>query len=170
MIQETTVFVSIPGTNRLYRSTNFGSAFTEVLNTNASQNDGFYIALTEDSAGNLYTATYSNSISPLLPSVLKSTDGGATWTVIQTFGSVHLHNVKFNPANGYLYVATAEWTQGYNNTQCERIFRSKDLGKTWSNVINRPAEIQGYGPTIYAQMLFNDNWVYLGTDKAYQIN
>ena len=76
------VFVSIPTTNRLYRSINFGSSFTEVLNTNGSQNDGFYIDLTEDSQGNLYTATYCNSISPLLPSVLKSIDGGATWKTI----------------------------------------------------------------------------------------
>ena len=165
-----TLFVSVPGTNRLYRSTNFGSSFTQVLNTNGTQNDGFYIAMTQDSSGNLYTATYSNSISPLLPSVLKSADDGATWTIIQAFGSVHLHNVKFNPANGYLYVATSEWAQGYNNTQCERIFRSKDLGKTWGIVINRPAEIQGYGPTIYSLMMFNDNWVYLGTDQAYQVN
>jgi hypothetical protein len=163
-------FISIPATNRLYRSTNFGSSFTEVLNTNGSQNDGLYITLTEDSQGNLYTATYCNSISPLQPSVLESIDGGATWKIIATFDSVHLHAVKFNPSNGFLYVATSEWTQGYSNTQCERIFRSKDLGKTWSIVVNRPAEIQGYGPTIYAQILFNESWVYLGTDKAYQIN
>ena len=58
------VFVSIPGTNRLYRSTNFGSSFSQVLNTNGTQNDGFYIALTEDSTRNLYSATYSNSIYP----------------------------------------------------------------------------------------------------------
>jgi hypothetical protein len=163
-------FISIPATNRLYRSTNFGSSFTEVLNTNGSQNDGLYVTLTEDSQGNLYTATYCNSISPLQPSVLESIDGGATWKIIATFDSVHLHAVKFNPSNGFLYVATSEWTQGYSNTQCERIFRSKDLGQTWSIVVNRPAEIQGYGPTIYAQILFNDSWVYLGTDKAYQIN
>ena len=164
------IFVSIPGTNRLYRSTNFGSSFTQVLNTNGTQNDGFYIALTEDSARNLYAATYDNSIYPQSPAVLKSTNGGASWSVIRTFGCVHIHNVKFNPADGYLYVATSEWGQGYNNTECERIFRSKDFGQTWSIVINRPAEIQGIGTTVYFAILFNNSWVYLGTDQAFQPN
>jgi hypothetical protein len=124
------IFISIPGTNRLYRSTNFGSSFSQVLNTNGTQNDGFYIALTEDSTGNLYSATYSNSIYPQNPPILESTNGGASWSIIRRFASVHLHNIKFNPANGYLYVATSEWGQGYSNQDCERVFRSKDLGQT----------------------------------------
>jgi hypothetical protein len=87
------IFVSIPGTNRLYRSTTFGSTFTQVLNTNGTQNDGFYIALTEDSAGNLFTATYCNSLYPLKPSILKSTDGGESWTKIGEASTVHFHNI-----------------------------------------------------------------------------
>ncbi len=94
------IFVSIPGTNRLYRSINFGASFTQVLNTNAPQNDGFFIAITEDSSRNLYAATYSNSLYPTNPPILKSTNGGASWTVISRFAAVHLHNIKFNQADG----------------------------------------------------------------------
>ena len=164
------VFVSIPGTNRLYRSTNFGQTFNEVQNTGGAQNDGFYIGMTEDSQGSLYAATYSNSITPQSPPVLKSTNGGASWSVIHRFAAVHLHNVKFNPANGYLYVSTGEWAPGINSQECERVFRSKDLGQTWTTVINRPAEIQDIGSTVYLPMLFSGNWVYLGTDQAFQPN
>jgi len=165
-----TVFVSIPGTNRLYRSSNFGSSFSEVLNTGGSQNDGFYIALTEDSSGNLYAATYCNSVYPNNPAVLKSSNGGVTWSVLQTFACVHLHTVKYNPADGYLYVATGEWGLGYNNGDCERIFRSKDLGQTWTAVIQRPVDMAAEGDTVYLSMMFDGRWVYLGTDQAFKPN
>ncbi len=164
------LFVSIPCTNRLFRSTNFGRTFTQVLHTNGTQEDGFYIAMTEDSRGNLYAATYCNSIYPQTPAVLKSTNGGVSWTVIRRFSAVHLHSIEFNPADNYLYVATGEWGSGYNNQDCERVFRSKDYGQTWNTVINRPAEIQGTGDTIYLMMLFDGNRVYLGTDQANQPN
>jgi hypothetical protein len=164
------IFVSIPSTNRLYRSTNFGASFTQVLNTNTPKNDGFFIAMTEDSQGSLYAATYSNSVYPNNPPLLKSTNGGATWTVIHRFSAIHLHNVKFNPADSYLYINTGEYTPGYNNQECERVFRSKDLGATWSIVINRPVEMQAEGNTVYLPMLFSGRWVYLGTDQAFQPN
>ena len=164
------VFVSIPGTNRLYRSTNFGSSFTQVLATGSPRNDGFYIGMTEDSYGNLYAATYSNSLYPTNPPVLKSTNGGASWTVIQRFATVHLHTIKYNPADGYLYVATGEWAAGYNNQDCERVFRSKDLGQTWTVAVDRPVELQGEGTTVYLTMLFDGRLVYLGTDQAFQPN
>jgi hypothetical protein len=164
------IFVSIPSTNMLYRSTNWGVSFHQVLNTNGTQNDGFYIAMTEDSRRNLYAATYCNSISPQLPALLKSTNGGLSWTIICTFGAVHLHNVKFNPYDGYLYVATGEWTYGYDNSECERVFRSKDYGQTWRVVVNRPVEMQAQGSTVYLPILFNGRWVYLGSDQAFQPN
>jgi hypothetical protein len=164
------IFVSIPGTNRLYRSLDFGASFTQVLATSGSQNDGFYIAMTEDSQGSLYAATYGYSTYPQSPSLQKSSDGGANWTAIRRFSAVHLHNVKFNPSNGYLYVVTGEWTNGYNNQECERVFRSKDLGATWSIAVNRPQEIQAQGATVYCPLLFNGNWVYLGSDQAYKYN
>ena len=162
------IFVSIPGTNRLYRSTDFGVTFTQVSDSGAAQNDGFYIGLTEDSSGNLYAATYSGSLPN--PPVLKSTDGGDSWAVLRTFAAVHLHNVKFNPANGYLYVATGEWTQGANNAECERVFRSNDQGQTWTVIIDKTPPSDNYGDTIYLPILFQGNYVYLGTDQANRSN
>ncbi|MGD6809815.1 MAG: WD40/YVTN/BNR-like repeat-containing protein [Candidatus Bathyarchaeia archaeon] len=164
------LFVSIPCTNRLYCSTNYGASFTTVLNTNGTQNDGFYIAVTEDNQGNLYTATYCNSIYPNMPALLKSTNGGTSWMVIEQASAIHYHNIKFNSANGYLYASTGEWTPGYNNADRERIYRSKDLGQTWTVVVERTTQGEEYGNTIYLPMLFDGNWVYLGTDQAYQPN
>lgn len=161
------IFVSIIGSNSLYRSTDFGASFNQVLNTNGTQNDGFYIAITEDSNGNLYTATYSNSVFPNLPPILKSTDGGATWMVIAEFSTVHYHNIKFNPYNGYLYVVTGEYAWGYPNGYAECVLRSKDFGQTWTAIIQRAGNISN---TLYAPILFDESWVYLGTDQAYTTN
>jgi hypothetical protein len=165
-----TLFVSVPGTNRLYRSTNFGFSFSQVLNANGTANDGFYMAMTEDNNGGLYAATYCNSLAPQSPPLLKSYDGGITWSILRRFSAIHIHNVKFNPSNGYLYVATGEFTSGYNNQECERVFRSKDLGQTWTTIINRPQEIQSEGTTVYLTILFRGNYAYLGSDQGYQNN
>ncbi len=164
------LFVSIPCSNKLYRSTNFGSSFTTVLNTNGAQEDGFYIAVTEDSQRNLYTATYCNSIYPNYPTLLKSTNGGVSWNVIAQASAVHYHNIKYNPSNDYLYALTGEWAPGYNNADRERVYRSKDLGQTWTVVIERTTQGEEYGNTIYLPMLFDGNWVYLGTDQASRPN
>ena len=59
---------------------------------------------------------------------------------------------------------------GFNNHECERVFRSKDLGQTWNIAVNRPVEMQAEGNTVYLPMLFSGNWVYLGTDQAFQPN
>ncbi|HEY9760870.1 MAG TPA: hypothetical protein V6C97_37305 [Oculatellaceae cyanobacterium] len=164
------LFVSVPGTNRLYRSANFGTSFSQVLNANGTANDGFYMAMTEDYNGGLYAATYCNSLAPQSPPLLKSNDGGLTWSISRRFSSIHIHNVKFNPSNGYLYVITGEFTGGYNNQECERVFRSKDLGQTWITIINRPQDFQAQGTTVYLTMLFRENYLYLGSDQGYQYN
>ncbi len=162
------IFVSIIGSNSLYRSTDFGNNFNKVLNINGTQTDGLCIAITEDSNGNLYVATYCNSVFPNFPPILKSTDGGGTWAVIAEFSTVHYHNIKFNPYNGYLYVVTGEYAWGYPNGYAECILRSKDLGQTWTTVIQRVSN--GSGNTLYGPILFYENWVYLGTEQASQTN
>jgi hypothetical protein len=160
------IFVSIPTTNRLYRSVDFGSTFTEVLKTNSTINDGFYVAMTEDQSGNLYTSTYSNNDSNY-PQTFKSTDGGATWKTIITCQVVHMHNVKVNPNNGYLYVICGEYGDNiHGNVDAERVFRSKDGGATWKILIERNTT----SPKIYATMQFDGNYVYLGSDMAFTTN
>jgi hypothetical protein len=98
------IFVSCIGSNRLYCSTDFGTAFTEVLNTNHTENDAFYIVLTGDSTGALYTVTYQNSDPVIFPLSSKALMVVQLGLLLQLFSTVHYHNIKFNPDNGYLYV------------------------------------------------------------------
>ncbi|MCW4024079.1 MAG: hypothetical protein NWF01_03475 [Candidatus Bathyarchaeota archaeon] len=164
------LFVSVPSTNKLYRSSNFGASFNVVLNTNGTQKDGFFSAVTEGTNGTLYTATYGKSAYPEKPAVLKSTDNGATWTKTAEFAAASINNIKVNPQNNYLYAITSEYTPDVNNSQCERVFRSKDNGTTWTTVINRPTELQTYGNTIYTAILFSGDHVYLGSSQPLKPN
>jgi photosystem II stability/assembly factor-like uncharacterized protein len=164
------LFASVPSTNKLYRSSDFGASFNAVLNTNGTQNDGFYSAVTEDANGTLYTATYCKSVYPEKPAVLKSIDNGETWTKTAEFAAASINNIKVNPHNDYLYVITSEYSPDVNNSQCERVFRSKDNGTTWTTIIDRPAELQTYGNTIYTAILFLNNDVYLGSSQPFKPN
>jgi hypothetical protein len=161
------IFVSIPGTNRLYRSGSFGLNFTEVLRTNSTIYDGYYVAMSEDSSGNLYTTTYSNNDSDY-PQTFKSADGGVTWKTIILCSVPHMHNVIVNPNNGYLYVVSGEYGEGnlHGNADSERIFRSIDGGATWKIIIERNMT----SPKIYAVLQFDGNWTYIASDMANATN
>jgi hypothetical protein len=118
------IFVSAGSTNGLFRSTNGGASFSQVLNTNGTRYESFYIAMTEDDLHNLYTVTYT--IGYATPIVLKSADGGTTWNKLGSFSVFHFHNIRFNPSNGYLYLVTGEGSYADSS----KIFRSKDRGAT----------------------------------------
>ena len=155
------IFVSGGGANNaLYRSTNGGASFGAVLNANDTNSQAFYIAMTEDNAGNLYVATYTIGTT-IQPQILKSTNGGSTWAKITNFNTFHFHNIKYNPYNGYLYAVTGErYGSLVNFNDSEKIFRSKDNGATWKLIVDRNDAIG----TVYLAMAFVGNYVYMGQD------
>ena len=155
------IFVSGGGANNsLYRSTNGGASFGAVLNANDTNSQAFYIAMTEDNSGNLYVATYTIGTT-IQPQILKSTNGGTTWTKITNFNTFHFHNIKYNPYNGYLYAVTGErYGSLVNFNDSEKIFRSKDNGASWSLIVDRNDAVG----TVYLAMTFVGNYVYVGQD------
>jgi hypothetical protein len=148
------IFASAGGTGGLFRSTDGGASFSQVLKTNGTTNESFYLAMTEDNTGALYAVTYtSGKASPYL---LKSVDGGTNWVRVGNFGVFHFHNIKFNPYNQYLYVIIGEGS----TPDAARILRSKDGGASWSLVVKRNDNVG----TVYLAMTFSGNYVYLGQD------
>lgn len=130
------LLISAGSTNRLYRSTDGGASFTEVLNLNRPANDGMIISMTEDADGNLYGAEYANVPPDGGCRLWKSTDSGATWApVSKTWSARHLHAVKWNPYNGWLYVLTGEESDS-SQTEYQKVWRSKDGGDTWACVVD----------------------------------
>ncbi|MDR1993857.1 MAG: hypothetical protein LBQ98_10295, partial [Nitrososphaerota archaeon] len=159
------IFASAGGTNGLYRSTDGGTSFNRVLNTNGSRIESFYITMTEDNLGNLYTITYTGGLAQ--PQILKSTNGGTSWTKIGAGISnvLHFHNIKFNPYNGYLYLITGEIPPYTSYSDGEKIFRSKDNGATWTLVVDRNNALG----TVYLAMAFAGSYVYIGQDYPSRI-
>jgi hypothetical protein len=153
------VFVSAIGTNRLYRSTDGGTSFVEVLNLNRTWNDGGIINMDEDELGNLYACEYGADKSARL---FKSSTGGepGSWSSIRDFDTRHLHNVRMNPYDTWLYVATSE-DSGLGDTESRSIFRSKDHGATWTRVVQQPTSLSGF-----VGMAFLNDTVVLGEDNA----
>lgn len=148
------IFASAGGTGGLFRSTDGGVSFVQVLRTNGTSNESFYVALTEDNVGALYVVTYTSG--KTTPYLLKSVDGGTNWVRVGNFGVFHFHNIKFNPYNGYLYLIIGEGS----TPDAARILRSKDGGASWSLVVKRNDNVG----TVYLAMAFNGNYVYLGQD------
>lgn len=158
------VFVSALQTDRLYRSIDGGTTFTEVIDLNRVGDKGSILAMTEDDNGDLYATEYNNDGYVADARLYKSTDEGASWTIINTWSTGHLHFVWFNSYNKYLYLATAEPEGGGTEYSC--IYRSKDYGSTWQLVINSQG-VTTYG---YVTGFGNDNYVYLGQDNAFAAN
>ena len=157
------VFVSVISTNRLYRSIDGGATFQEVLNLNRPSNDGSIINMGEDELGNLYACEYGNSQQGAR--LFKSTSGGASgsWISLGNFATRHLHNVKMNPYNNWLYLATSEPgdnANGLGNADARKIFRSKDHGTTWTEVVVTNSS------SGFVAMSFHNDWVVLGEDNA----
>jgi len=155
------VFVSAGGTNRLYRSINYGTSFSEVLNMpdRTTYADADIISMTEDASGNLYGAEYADTMPPGGSRLWKSTDGGGTWSsVSKTWSARHLHAVKYNPSNGWIYVVLGEG----GGADYQTVWRSKDSGNNWACVVER-AESDPYA-TKYLPIEFMGSDVYLGQD------
>lgn len=148
------IFASAGGTGGLFRSTDGGASFVQVLKTNGTSTESFYVAMTEDNLGALYAVTYTSG--KTTPYLLKSVDGGANWERVGNFGVFHFHNIKFNPYNGYLYLIIGEGS----TPDAARILRSKDGGASWSLVVKRDDNVG----TVYLAMTFSGNYVYIGQD------
>src|SRR6266487_6056886 len=71
--------------------------------------------------------------------VYKSTDGGKTWTHLGLANTRNIARVRIHPQNPDLvYVAALGHAHGPNNAR--GIYRSRDGGKTWEQVLFRSAK------------------------------
>lgn len=141
--------LSLSGT--LYRCADLTAetpTFTEVLNR--TEEYTAFNAICEDDDGNLYAGLYAAANGA---DVYKSTDRGVNWVKIKAFDSKHIHDIRFNRYNGWLYVLVGEaWPFGADSY---KTFRSKDSGSTWqlvwdgSGSMINPAHITFYGDDVF---------------------
>jgi len=118
------VFVTLASGGKLWRSTDDGVTWSAVYTYSVSTDYAF--AFAEDDLGNLYANGY-----PSAPLLLKSTDGGATWTdIVGNLAVVphdHVHMPVWDPYRKLLYV-----THG-DDGALSKIQVSDDHGATFSS-------------------------------------
>jgi len=122
------VWVDI-GDQKIYRSVDHGETFEPVLDTNGSTRSYWSFASDGDK---ILIGEYGDTSTPA--AVYMSTDMGDTWsTVFDTsvlhseWGS-HIHMVKIDPYNGWIYV-----TNGDSLAIRSALHVSRDGGQTWTS-------------------------------------
>ena len=115
------------GTVSLYRSDDQGATWVQVLTLPGGP--VFYTTLTADSItdgnGFVWLGTYNTGPDATYPNyIYRSADDGRTWQVVNTPTTHrHIHGVRFNPADGKLYVF-------FGDSAGDGIWVSSDDGST----------------------------------------
>lgn len=136
------IYAGASGTVKsIYKSTNGGENWVEVLSSGASN----FLSIACDSSGNVFAANISNGL-------MKSTNGGQNWTnvPVSVFGSHSVESVACGK-NGFVYAGCINGG----------VFRSTDYGSTFPvNVINTLTIVT------LAVDRFNPNIIYAGASSG----
>ncbi len=132
---------------------------TDVGRTWSNISDGFFkrasvggIAVSESDPNVIYAGMGEGTIRGNVShgdGVYKSTDGGATWANVGLSETRNIGRVRVHPTNpDVLYVAVLGHAHGPNRER--GVFRSKDGGKTWEQVLFRSEQTGAIDLTIDA--------------------
>lgn len=181
------MLVSPMGSNTLYQCFNINAVPPElipvivnnyIVNGDLRPKDGgVCLGITEDRAGNLYAGWYALEPGPMAK--LYKCDAvdrhlkTSPWREIESWKTRHIHNVKVNPHNDWIYVVLGEPNASSNaSPDAAMIMRSKDGGEnwtcvtdTWKSVPTGPEENK-YG-LYFMAMSFLRNRVIIGEDTNF---
>jgi photosystem II stability/assembly factor-like uncharacterized protein len=151
-----------PTTSGVYRSTDSGNTWTQVLNVNGSQ---AYNVVFDPTNGNIAFASVDNN------GVYESTNGGSTWTAANGSGSSTLPT---GGSTGRVALAmdpnvTTTLYAGITNNGNGGIlgtYKTTDGGSTWNKLTNAPNYCGGlcWYANVIAVMPGNSNVIYAGGD------
>lgn len=114
------IFLQI--THHIYRSTDGGITFTDVLDLVDVTAIVISSNISENINGDLYIGRYQSAVNL---TIYKSTDNGATWAITYTNALYqHSHGIQCDPYTGYIYA-------GLDGTVFS-IIRSTDNGANWT--------------------------------------
>jgi photosystem II stability/assembly factor-like uncharacterized protein len=143
-------YISWPGS--IYRSTDWGQTWTRgVISPNQPISNVRDIAYDSVSPTIVYAATGDSGTDVQGP-LLKSTDGGATWTPLDIEGVIA---IEVEPGTHRLYIRSHPVCE--EGGQTGALCFSDDYGKTWHPIGEYPGDIDGFTfapgspPIIYAR-------------------
>ena len=123
----------------VWKTTNGGTSWTPLTDTQASLSVGS-IALDPQNHNIIYVGTgeLNNAVDSYYGAgILKSTDGGTTWTNYPSLfaggsgGGSRIGGIAVHPTNSQIVLAAV----GYGGQNNWGVFRSTDGGQTWTNVL-----------------------------------
>ncbi|GAB5556100.1 MAG: hypothetical protein SchgKO_03130 [Schleiferiaceae bacterium] len=137
------------GFDRLWKSTNGGSAFAATSNSITGQNIDV-VSVAKGNSNYVYVG--------INETVYKSTNGGASWTAIT--GSISNSNdvtdIEISPTNpNHIFITKS----GYSNGN--KVYESTNGGSSWSNITSNLPNLPA-NTIIYQEGTFDG--VYVGTD------
>lgn len=143
----------------LYRLVKGESSFQKVLSLDdGTTNDDTIWNMCEDESY-LYAGVYAHTLRNN-PSIYRSSDGGATWSLLINFNTAgltnngkHIHAIEYNPYNKSLYCIVGE---------VNTIFKSTDHGNTWTDL---HVTLVDKGTTLFA----TPKGMIVGSDNAYNV-
>ena len=147
------IYFSARDKGRLHCSTDGGQTFSVVLDGIGGSIRGF----SEDADGRLYAGGYSRQG----PARLYVSDNGTSWKCTYEWDARHIHDVRVNLENGWLYVVVGEGTPK-KTPFSHSVYRSMDRGLSFIRVVapahkNRP---------LFLPINFSGSTVILGTDHS----
>ncbi|MGC9332467.1 MAG: hypothetical protein ACP5DZ_11440 [Bacteroidales bacterium] len=144
------IYYSSRSTSKLYRYTEETKKFEVVINDLGGTTRGF----TQANNGYRFIGRYSQKG----PANLLGSSDGIQWEVVHLWDARHIHDVRINPASGWLYVVVGEGDKG-KSKDSHSVFRSKDNGQSFSRIFSatktRP---------LFTAINFYGDKVLLGTD------
>ncbi len=132
-----TMYVATAG-GGVWKSTNKGVSFTSITSTRPEF--AFSSVAVDPANSNIVYAGTGDLTGYYGNGILKSTDGGTTWTLVGTaeFGANAVMQIIIHPINSNrLYAATGWSAQRATKNQppAKGVFRSDDAGATWQQVL-----------------------------------
>ncbi len=141
----------------LYLSQDCGLSFDTVLDELGGSVRGF----DEDSRGNVFAGVYSRRG----PAVLYRSKDARVWEVAGSWAARHIHDVRVNRRNDWLYVVVGEGDPKAT-TESHAVYRSKDEGRTFTKIFQGVREGKAAPRPLFLPINFVDKYLILGTDHS----
>lgn len=114
----------------LFRSPDGGVTWARTLDLSAFTNSVGVWAIDSDSTGTIYAGIYSAVTTSNDAYIYKSINNGASWVQVYYDASArHIHQIKVDPKNNYIYAAVGD---GGTPWFTQKIIRSVDGGQNWT--------------------------------------
>lgn len=138
--------------NGIWKLNSTKDDFVQVHQFTEAGNESTIWTFAEDEIGNLYGGVYDQKINT--PYILKSVDGGLTWSTIVNFATYfnissmrHVHCIYYDKYNKTLYASLGEGDYNY---------KSSDGGVTWVKILNGIGKMTAITSTPYCRIFGTD--------------